>query len=117
METSTEFTEVYRAATIAHAGVVRELLMQNGIDCYINPSTPTLPWDGDVRVLCTTADAARARELIGAFIQAQPPEDEEEDEEDEEDEEEEDEDEDEDEEEDEDEGEEEDEEDEEEERK
>jgi hypothetical protein len=71
MSQGVEFTEVYCAANLARAGEVRELLERNGIDSTTNPTTPTFPWDGDVRVLCLATEAARARELIAAYF-AQP---------------------------------------------
>jgi len=78
MNQGSEYTEIYRAANFAQGGAVRDLLTRNGIECYMNPSVPTLPWDGDVRVLCVASEAARAKELVTAYFQAPGPEEEEE---------------------------------------
>jgi len=83
MSEATEFTEVYCAPNLAQGGAVRDLLGQNGIDCTMNPSVPTFPWDGDVRLSCVVTEAARAREIIAAYFAPAPDEEEEDDDEDE----------------------------------
>lgn len=64
---ASDFVEVYLAPNFAVGEELRELLVSNQIQCLLAPGSMLQPQD--VRVQCHPADAARARELIDAYVE------------------------------------------------